>query len=186
MQIGILTGGGDCPGLNAVIRAVTRTIARRRPHVIGVQHGWRGMVEGHSRPLASRDIAGHPAARRHDPQDLADQPVRSRGRGRARARKPQGLDALVAIGGEDTLGVAARLHAEFDAPVVGVPKTIDNDLSGHRLHVRVRHRGLDRDRGHRPAAFHRRVPRPRDGVRGDGPAHRLDRGDERHGRGART
>ena len=86
-----------------------------------------------------------------------------------------GLDALVAIGGEDTLGVAARLYAEHEFPVVGVPKTIDNDLSatdytfGFDTAVSVAHRG------DRPAAHDGRVAQPRHGRRGDGPPHRLDR-----------
>src|SRR5918911_1237484 len=94
MRVGVLTGGGDCPGLNAVIRAVARRCFGRGHEVVGVLEGWRGLVEGLFTPLGSREVTG-----------------------------------LVAIGGEDTLGVAARLYAEEDFPVVGVPKTIDNDLS---------------------------------------------------------
>ena len=85
-----------------------------------------------------------------------------------------GVDALVAIGGEDTLGVATKLH-DLGVNVVGVPKTIDNDLNAHRLHLRLRHRGQHRDGGDRPAAHHRRVAPPRARRRGDGPARRLDR-----------
>ena len=84
-------------------------------------------------PLGRREVSGILPARRDDPRHHADEPVQ--GGRRRRRRAPQlrascGLDALVAVGGEDTLGVAARLHRENDLPVVGVPKTIDNDLSG--------------------------------------------------------
>ncbi len=130
MQIGILTGGGDCPGLNAVIRAVTRKSLDAGHDVIGVQHGWRGMVEGQTRVLESRDIAGILPRGGTILKTSRTNPFEIEG-GVDRVRENlRGLDALVAIGGEDTLGVAARLHAEYDAPVVGVPKTIDNDLSG--------------------------------------------------------
>jgi phosphofructokinase-like protein len=129
MRIGILTGGGDCPGLNAVIRAVTRRALDRGDEVIGVMHGWRGLIEGTTRPLAAADISGILPrggtilrTSRTNPYKVED------GLERALAGLAE-LDALVVIGGEDTLGVAARLHAEHDAPVVGVPKTIDNDLS---------------------------------------------------------
>ncbi|MDX6524345.1 MAG: ATP-dependent phosphofructokinase / diphosphate-dependent phosphofructokinase [Gaiellales bacterium] len=129
MRIGILTGGGDCPGLNAVIRAVTRRALDRGDEVVGVMHGWRGLIEGTTRPLAAADISGILPrggtilrTSRTNPYKVED------GLERALAGLAE-LDALVVIGGEDTLGVAARLHAEHDAPVVGVPKTIDNDLS---------------------------------------------------------
>jgi phosphofructokinase-like protein len=129
MRIGILTGGGDCPGLNAVIRAVTRRALDRGDEVIGVMHGWRGLIEGTTRPLAAADISGILPrggtilrTSRTNPYKVED------GLERALAGLAE-LDALVVIGGEDTLGVAARLHAEHGAPVVGVPKTIDNDLS---------------------------------------------------------
>ena len=90
-----------------------------------------------------------------------------------------GVDALIAIGGEDTLGVATQLH-DAGVNVVGVPKTIDNDL-GHGLHVRVRHGRQHRDRGHRPPAHHRREPPPGADRRGHGPARRLDRAALGHG-----
>ena len=96
-----------------------------------MREGWRGLVEGSSsRSAAARSRGSFP--RRHDPRHDAHEPVQGRRRRREGARnvRARGLDALVAIGGEDTLGVAARLHAEHGFPVVGVPKTIDNDLSG--------------------------------------------------------
>ena len=130
-RIGVLTGGGDCPGLNAVIRAVARRSLDRGYEVVGVRAGWRGLVEGLLEPLGPREISGLLprggtilGTSRTNPYKLEG------GVDRVLAHfREEGLDALVAIGGEDTLGVAAKLHAEHDFPVVGVPKTIDNDLS---------------------------------------------------------
>jgi ATP-dependent phosphofructokinase / diphosphate-dependent phosphofructokinase len=131
-RIGILTGGGDCPGLNAVIRAVTRRSLHRGWDVAAVREGWRGLVDGIVQPLEARDVSGILprggtilGTTRTNPYKIeggVEQVLATFER--------EGLDALVAIGGEDTLGVAMRLHREHDFPVVGVPKTIDNDLSG--------------------------------------------------------
>ncbi|HXD70291.1 MAG TPA: ATP-dependent 6-phosphofructokinase [Gaiellales bacterium] len=130
MRIGLLTGGGDCPGLNAVIRAVARTALDRGDDVLGVLHGWRGMVEGQMRPLSAQDVTGLLPRGGTILRTSRTNPFETEG-GVERVLENFGrMDALVAIGGEDTLGVAARLHAEHDAPIVGVPKTIDNDLSG--------------------------------------------------------
>ena len=117
--------------------------------VVGVREGWRGLVDGIFQPLGPREVSGILprggtilGTTRTNPYkiDGGVERVLENFRG-------ERLDALVAIGGEDTLGVAARLFAERQFPVVGVPKTIDNDLSGDRLHVRLRHGGHDRDRG---------------------------------------
>jgi ATP-dependent phosphofructokinase / diphosphate-dependent phosphofructokinase len=131
-RIGILTGGGDCPGLNAVIRAVTRRSLDRGAEVIGIREGWRGLVDAHFQPLDYRGISGILprggtilGTTRTNPYKTDDGVERV-----LRSFEAERLDALVAIGGEDTLGVAAKLHAEHGFPVVGVPKTIDNDLSG--------------------------------------------------------
>jgi ATP-dependent phosphofructokinase / diphosphate-dependent phosphofructokinase len=130
VKVGILTGGGDCPGLNAVIRAVVRRSHQRAHEVVGVREGWRGLVDGRFQPLGPREVTGLLprggtilGTSRTNPYktDAVDAVLRNFER--------EGLGALVAIGGEDTLGVAARLHDEHDFPVVGVPKTIDNDLS---------------------------------------------------------
>ena len=130
MRIGILTGGGDCPGLNAVIRAVARRSWARGHEVVGVREGWRGMVEQLFVPLGPREVSGILPRGGTIIGTSRTNPYKVEG-GIDRVRAAFGvLDALVTIGGEDTLGVAARMHAEFGAPVVGVPKTIDNDLSG--------------------------------------------------------
>ena len=136
MRIGVLTGGGDCPGLNAVIRAVARLSHDLGWEVVGVRAGWRGLVEGRFAPLGPREISGILprggtiiGTSRTNPYKL-DDGVESGVDSVLRNFGEAGLDALVAIGGEDTLGVAARLHRENELPVVGVPKTIDNDLSG--------------------------------------------------------
>jgi ATP-dependent phosphofructokinase / diphosphate-dependent phosphofructokinase len=130
-RVGILTGGGDCPGLNAVIRAVARRLLDRGWEVEGFREGWRGVVEDKRIPLGYPQISGILprggtilGTSRTNPYKLdggVDAVLESFG--------SAGLDALVAVGGEDTLGVAARLHAEHGLAVVGVPKTIDNDLS---------------------------------------------------------
>jgi phosphofructokinase-like protein len=127
----VLTGGGDCPGLNAVIRAVTRRCLTRGHDVVGVRDGWRGLVDGRFMELGPREISGILprggtilGTTRTNPYKSDD------GVERVLANfESAGLTALVAVGGEDTLGVAAQLHAEQDLPLVGVPKTIDNDLS---------------------------------------------------------
>ena len=130
--VGILTGGGDCPGLNAVIRAVTRRSLDRGCRVVGVREGWRGLLESRTEELGQREISGILPRGGTIVGTSRTNPYKTDG-GVERVlenAKAIGLDALVAIGGEDTLGVAARLHAEHGFPVVGVPKTIDNDLSG--------------------------------------------------------
>src|SRR6478609_772716 len=126
----MLTGGGDCPGLNAVIRAVCRRLWEHGHETVAVKDGWRGMVDTNIEPLGWDEISGilHTGGTiigtsRTNPYKLDG--------GVDGVRKTfEQLDALVAIGGEDTLGVASRLSAELGLPVVGVPKTIDNDLNG--------------------------------------------------------
>jgi len=131
MRVGILTGGGDCPGLNAVIRAVARRSQVRGDDVVGVRAGWRGLVDGTFEALGPREISGLLPRGGTILGTSRTNPYKVEG-GVDRALehfRGESLDALVAIGGEDTLGVAARLYAEHDFPVVGVPKTIDNVLS---------------------------------------------------------
>src|SRR5437764_13175999 len=131
-SVGILTGGGDCPGLNAVIRAVVRRADAAGWDVVAVREGWRGLVEPIFEDLGPQRVSGILprggtiiGTSRTNPFKLEGAVERV-----LQNFADRGLDALVAIGGEDTLGVAARLYAEHELPVVGVPKTIDNDLSG--------------------------------------------------------
>src|SRR3989442_10380819 len=131
-SIGILTGGGDCPGLNAVIRAVVGRADAGGWDVVAVREGWRGLFEPLFEELGPAQVSGILprggtiiGTSRTNPFTFEDGVERV-----LRNFADRELDALVAVGGEDTLGVAARLHAEHGLPVVGVPKTIDNDLSG--------------------------------------------------------
>src|SRR3954451_14320078 len=131
-SVGILTGGGDCPGLNAVIRAVVRRADAAGWDVVAVREGWRGLVEPVFEDLGAQQVSGILPRGGTIIGTSRTNPFKLEG-GVERVLQnfsDRGLDALVAIGGEDTLGVAARLHAEHQLPVVGVPKTIDNDLSG--------------------------------------------------------
>jgi ATP-dependent phosphofructokinase / diphosphate-dependent phosphofructokinase len=136
MRVGVLTGGGDCPGLNAVIRAIVRTGAEEYGYEFtGFRDGWRGPLEGDTMVLDVQAVRGILprggtilGSSRTNP--LADSAASGGRSGLERIEDnlaSLGVDALVAIGGEDTLGVAARLH-EQGFRVVGVPKTIDNDL----------------------------------------------------------
>jgi len=131
-SVGILTGGGDCPGLNAVIRAVVRRADAEGWDVVAVREGWRGLVEPIFEDLGPSQVSGILPRGGTIIGTSRTNPFKLEG-GVERVLqnfRDRGLDALVAIGGEDTLGVAARLYAEQAFPVVGVPKTIDNDLSG--------------------------------------------------------
>jgi 6-phosphofructokinase 1 len=132
MRIGILTGGGDCPGLNAVIRAVVRRSTDRGHEMVAVRDGWKGLTEGIFAPLGRREVSGILPRGGTILGTTRTNPYKVEGGVEAVLRHfgEERLDALVAIGGEDTLGVAARLYSDHDFPVVGVPKTIDNDLSG--------------------------------------------------------
>jgi phosphofructokinase-like protein len=129
-RIGILTGGGDCPGLNAVIRAATRRSIDLGHEMVGVKQGWRGMTEGIFEPLDMGSISGLLHRGGTILKTSRTNPFKVEGGLEATLENMKGLDALIAIGGEDTLGVATRLADEYGQPIVGVPKTIDNDLSG--------------------------------------------------------
>jgi ATP-dependent phosphofructokinase / diphosphate-dependent phosphofructokinase len=131
MKVGILTGGGDCPGLNAVIRGVVRAVHNGGGETIGLLRGWRGAIDGDHIPLTIENtdeivsrggtILGssrtNPYKKPEDVQKLLE------------TFKRLGLDALVAIGGDDTLGVANKLYNDHKLATIGCPKTIDNDLS---------------------------------------------------------
>ncbi|MBI2932998.1 MAG: 6-phosphofructokinase [Planctomycetes bacterium] len=131
MKIGVLTGGGDCPGLNAVIRAVVKKAEKQGDSVLGIKNGWAGLINGLVEPLTDFSVTG-----------ILPRGGTILGTSRTNPFKNQeslqkclvnfkryALEALIAIGGEDTLGVAKRF-ADEGLPVVGCPKTIDNDLPG--------------------------------------------------------
>ena len=132
MRVGVLTGGGDCPGLNAVIRGVVRKgVQEYGHHFVGFRDGWRGVLEGDCLPLDVSRVRGILprggtilGSSRTNPFGV-DNGVRMI---RETLAKEE-VDALIAIGGEDTLGVAGQLADAYGIRVVGVPKTIDNDLS---------------------------------------------------------
>ncbi|GAB3501764.1 6-phosphofructokinase [Amycolatopsis cihanbeyliensis] len=130
MRVGVLTGGGDCPGLNAVIRAVVRKgIEVHNWEVVGFRSGWRGPLTGDGKPLGLDDVEDVLTRGGTILGSSRTNPYKEEG-GVDRIKSvlaDQGIDALVAIGGEDTLGVAKRL-TDDGVGVVGVPKTIDNDL----------------------------------------------------------
>jgi ATP-dependent phosphofructokinase / diphosphate-dependent phosphofructokinase len=163
-RVGLLTGGGDCPGLNAVIRAVVRSgLADSANSFVGFRHGWAGVLAGETTELTLASTAGilprggtilgtsrtNPYADRQDGTEL----VRS-------SLAAHGVDALIPIGGEDTLGVALRLH-DAGVPIVGVPKTIDNDIGatdvtfGFQTAVQIVTDAIDRL--HTTAESHNRV-----------------------------
>jgi phosphofructokinase-like protein len=163
VRVGVLTGGGDCPGLNAVIRAVVRKgEAHYGDELVGFTDGWRGVIKGTSMPLdiercrgilpRGGTILGTSRTNPYKVDGGVDQ---------AKATlQQQRVDALVAIGGEDTLGVAHKLSGE-GVSVVGVPKTIDNDLSATEVtfgfHTAVQIATEAIDRLHTTAESHDRV-----------------------------
>jgi len=131
MKIGLLTGGGDCPGLNSVIRAVVRKSINEKYEVIGIRNGWKGLIENDTLPLTLDSVSGILPKGGTILGTSRTNPYKKEG-DLARASqnyKRLGLDALVAVGGEDTLGVASKLIKDGIANIIGVPKTIDNDLS---------------------------------------------------------
>ena len=135
MRVAMLTGGGDCPGLNAVMRAVARKGERLYgDELVGFLDGWRGVLENRWMPLGVHALRGTLprggtvlGSSRTNPFKVDGGPDQVK-----KTLADNGIDALVAIGGEDTLGVASKLAAD-DVHVVGVPKTIDNDLSATEL-----------------------------------------------------
>ena len=130
MRIGVLTGGGDCPGLNAVIRSIVRKgIDGHGDELIGFRDGWRGVLEDVADPLTIESTRGIlPRGGTILGSSRTNVFGRPDGVGHVRATlTARGLDGLIAIGGEDTLGAAHRL-GEAGLPIIGVPKTIDNDL----------------------------------------------------------
>ena len=161
MRVGILTGGGDCPGLNAVIRGIVKS-APKDIEIIGIKHGWKGLIDLEYVKLTDDDVEGIHilggtilGTSRTNPFKS----VETRDKVLENIKKLR-LDALIAIGGDDTLSVAAKYHA-MGLNVVGVPKTIDNDISntdytfGFHTAVNV---GADAiDRLHSTAKSHERI-----------------------------
>src|SRR3954468_14002093 len=162
-RVGILTGGGDCPGLNAVIRGVVRRgLMGAGDSVVGFRYGWAGVMRGDAIELSLENTKGilprggtilgtsrtNPYNEEGGPQKVLE------------VLDAHGVDALIAVGGEDTLGVARPLH-EDGARVVGVPKTIDNDLNGtdftFGFHTAVQIATDAIDRLHTTAESHNRV-----------------------------
>ena len=162
-RVGILTGGGDCPGLNAVIRAVVRKGIREHGHsLLGFRHGWAGPMGGETVELTLDNTSGILPRGGTILGTSRTNPYKEEGGGeRVKATlAAEGVDALIAVGGEDTLGVAQRLSQD-GVPVVGVPKTIDNDLAatdftfGFHTAVQVATDAIDRL--HTTAESHNRV-----------------------------
>ena len=162
MRVGVLTGGGDCPGLNAVIRAVVRKgEAIHGDEFVGYADGWRGVVEGITLPLDGHRCRGILprggtilGTSRVSPQQVS-------GGVDAALRHLAEVDALVVIGGEGTLGAALRLAVEHNVPLVAVPKTIDNDIGATEVtfgfHTAVQIATDTIDRLHTTAEAHDRV-----------------------------
>jgi len=130
-KVGILTGGGDCPGLNAAIRACVLRLTDFGYEAVGVLEGYKGLLEGMSIPLRLGEvedivnkggtIVGTSRTNPYKKENGAQKCIEN--------MKKLGLDGIIAMGGEDTLGVAAKFYQEYKMPIVGVPKTMDNDLS---------------------------------------------------------
>ena len=162
-RIGILTGGGDCPGLNAVIRAVVRKGINQYGHaIVGFRDGWRGVLEGDVMDLTRETTSGILPRGGTILRSSRTNPFKEE-RGVERVKESlaaENISALIAVGGEDTLGVAAKLASE-DVNVVGVPKTIDNDLNAtdftFGFHTAVQICTDAIDRLHTTAESHNRV-----------------------------
>jgi phosphofructokinase-like protein len=163
-RIGLLTGGGDCPGLNAVIRAVVRSGLRGAEHsFVGFRYGWAGVLADDAIELTEQSTAGILPRGGTILGTSRTNPYAEGQDGTAAVRRTlqaRGVDVLIPIGGEDTLGVALRLHRD-GVPVVGVPKTIDNDLGGTDVtfgfHTAVQIVTDAIDRLHTTAESHNRV-----------------------------
>src|ERR687891_874267 len=163
MRLGVLTGGGDCPGLNAVIRAIVRKgVAEYGHDFVGYRDGWRGPLERDSRPLGVPEVRGILPRGGTILGSSRTNPFKEDGGAERIGEhlKADGVDGLIAIGGEDTLGAASNLF-EGGVNVVGVPKTIDNDLSatdytfGFDTAVNIAMEAIDRL--HTTAESHRRA-----------------------------
>ena len=144
-QIAVLTGGGDCPGLNSVVYGILLKAIKDGHSVVGIEKGWKGFLENQTISLKLKDLIDlhkiggtflftsrtnpYKAARKIKDPTHRKQAIKETAEAMAKQFEILGIDALIAIGGDDTLGVAAAMHQYADANVIGVPKTIDNDLS---------------------------------------------------------
>ncbi len=163
MNVGVLTGGGDCPGLNAVIRAVIRKGLQFNFKTVGFRRGWAGVMEGDFMPLTLNDSSGILARGGTILGTSRTNPFKEEGGAEkiGESIKKFNIGALIAIGGDDTLGVANKLYKEKGLKVIGVPKTIDNDLSatdytfGFDTAVTIATEAVDRL--HSTAESHQRV-----------------------------
>ncbi|HEC41736.1 MAG TPA: 6-phosphofructokinase [Bacteroides sp.] len=131
-KIGVLTSGGDAPGMNAAIRAVTRTGIYNRLKVIGIRHGYEGMINGHFKELKAHSVSDIIQKGGTILKTARSKTFRTiEGRKQAYEKlKAEGMDAVVVIGGDGTLTGARKFSEEFDIPFVGIPGTIDNDIYG--------------------------------------------------------
>ena len=171
MRVGILTGGGDCPGLNAVLRAVVRKGERfHGDEIVGFKDAWDGVREGRTMPLTIDVMRGSLprggtvlGTKRGSPYDHPDGVDEVK-----RTFNDLGIDALIVVGGNGSLTVAHALAEEEGLPIVGVPEDDRQRRRRHGHDVRVPHRRADRHRGDRSPAHDRREPRPGHGRRGDG------------------
>jgi 6-phosphofructokinase 1 len=168
-RIGVLTGGGDCPGLNAVIRAVVRKAAQNNIEVIGIKNGWKGLIDNDTMTLGLNSVSGILpkggtilGTSRTNPYKKSENDKTDKVKKVCDNYRNMKLDALIAIGGEDTLGVANKLSKEEAAlKIVGVPKTIDNDLNatdftfGFDTAVNIATEAIDRL--HTTAESHHRI-----------------------------
>lgn len=131
MRIGVLTAGGDCPGLNAAIRAVARSAIAAGDEAVGIRRGYQGLAEDDYMPLDMQAVSGILPLGGTILSTSSFEPIREGAVDTvAAAIEAQALDAVVAIGGEHTMEITRQLHVERGLPLVGVPKTIDNDVGG--------------------------------------------------------
>ena len=195
-RIGVLTGGGDAPGLNAVIRAVVKAAVNAGVECVGLEDSFDGLIyPERSRPLTLKNVTGilriggtilgttnsgnpfvYPVNTADGPVDYSDRVIEN--------FHKMGLDALVVIGGDGTLSIAHEFHKR-GMPIVGVPKTIDNDIVETTMTFGFDTAVAFATRCARPAAHDRRVASPHHGGRGDGPLCGLDRAVRRNRRRCR-
>lgn len=163
MKIGVMTGGGDCPGLNSAIRAVVRRAKQGNHTMLGILGGWKGLTSMNALELDLNSVSGILHRGGTILGTSRANPFKKKDTARQVARNIQnlGLDGLVVIGGYDTLGVAAKLFKQYKSPVIGIPKTIDRDVPGTETTI-----GFDTavsvvtdaiDRLHSTAAAHNRL-----------------------------